>query len=54
MMYHFFIVIFGPILSMNKYLWKKAGSAIRAAGCYLTSIAMAGNGHVPFRYGEVT
>ena len=31
MMYHFFILIFGLILSTNKYLWKKAGSAIRAA-----------------------
>ncbi len=38
----------------NKSLWRRAGSAIRAANCDLTSIAMGGNKAVPFTYGEAS
>ena len=52
MMYHFTIVIFGSILSTNKYLYGENGYDIRTAYCYLTSIARVGKRHARFTYGE--
>jgi len=52
MMYHFTIVIFGSILSTNKYLCGQNSYDIRTAYRYLTSIARVGKRGALFTYGE--